>query len=169
MRQLQENSPQNFEAMVITRDRETKLHVHPLKSIGKQKSLFTAAQSDRGAIEPFANDQAFIQVVLDSIPNDGAALFVLADDDSSATLLTMLMLFSPNAMPFFMPHDIKQSDKADAHFHADLESYQAAIANLEVLRSDSTEGDVEVVFKAVDDAYDRLVRFFYPKQETENA
>jgi hypothetical protein len=92
---------------------------------------------------------------------------VVGDGDSSTTLLTMLLLFTPNAIPMFLPANMSKIEQTDAHFRADLETYQAAVANLEGLRSDSTEMDVEAVFKTVDDAYNRLVRFIAAEEGQE--
>jgi hypothetical protein len=168
MRQFLENGEHDFDASIVAKDHDGKLLLFPLKETDTQDRSRSASSAI--TISEKMPDKAFVQDVLDSLPLGGAALFVLVDDDESSTaLLTILMLFSPNAMPFFTPDGMSQHGTADAYFHADLETYQAAVANLEDLRSDSTEGDVEIVFKAVDEAYDRLLRFIYTEPVTEDA
>jgi hypothetical protein len=162
LRQMQENSSLNFDATVITKDQEGKLHSYPMKD-----SATPVTPSTR-AMDEVAADRKFVQSVLEGLPHGSTALFmVVGDGDASTTLLTMLLLFTPNAVPMFLPAGIQQLESTDAHFRADLETYQAAVANLEGLRADSTEVDVEAIFKTVDDAYNRLVRFISTDQEKE--
>jgi hypothetical protein len=160
LRQLQENSQLNFDATVISRDQEGKLQVYPMK-----EGAIPVTPSAR-ALDDVAADRKFVQSVLDALPRGSNALFmVVGEGDSSTALLTMLLLFTPSAIPMYFPASMTQIENTDVHFRADLESYQAAVARLEGLHADSTEVDVEAVFKSVDDAYDRLVRFISADQE----
>jgi hypothetical protein len=154
LHQLQENSALDLDATVVTKDDQGTLHFYPMKEGG---ALVVPSIK---ALQEVASDKQFVKDVLDSLPFGNTAMFmVMGENDSSTALLTMLMLFSPNDIPVMLPKVVTQNDNMDAHLRAEVETYQAAVANLEALGADSTDVDVEVVYNAVDDAYDRLVYF----------
>lgn len=161
LRQLQLNSTLKFAATVITKDQVGKLHAYPMKEGGTPVAAISTNASDE-----MAADRKLVQSVIDALPHGSTALFMVVDEgDESTTLLTILLLFTPNTVPMFVPASTNPVEGVDSHFSADLESYQAAVANLEGLHADATEVDVEAVFKSVDDAYNRLVRFISIGQE----
>lgn len=158
---LRESSLLDFDATVVSRDKGGKLHSYPMNT---QDARITPSS---GALAGISSDKEFVQNMLDSLPEENTALFMLtSEDDSSTALLTMLMLFAPSAEPIVLPQGTSSKDGLGDPFNAQVESYQAAVANLDVLCADSTEGEVEDIFRAVDDAYDRLVYFISAGQDS---
>jgi len=155
LHQLQENSAVDFDATLVTKDELGKLHSSPVKA------LITPVLPSIKALQQLASDKEFVQNVLSSIPQGSTALLmVTGEDDANTALLMMLMLFSPNAIPVLSPNVVAKNDTIHAHFQAEVETYQAAVTNLDALDADSTEVDSDVLYKAVDDAYDRLSTLF---------